>query len=65
MNWWIQRLVISKDIPDGLADIRRFWSCRDVLEAHMTLDTLEAVRDIMRKEAERKAKLARQLGGSP
>lgn len=56
MNWWIQRLVISKDIPDGLADIRRFWSFADVLESHMVLDVLEGVRRIVKKQAEADAK---------
>ena len=60
MNWWIWRVTTSKDIPDGLSDIRRHWSFRDLLDAHITLDTLEGARDVIRKEAE--AEAARRRG---
>jgi hypothetical protein len=43
---------MSPDIPDGLADIRRAWSFRDVLEGHLALDALEASREAMQPKGE-------------
>jgi hypothetical protein len=38
------RLVLASEIPDGLADIQSRWSFGDVFEAHVVLDTLDAIR---------------------
>lgn len=43
---------MSPDIPDGLAEIRRFWSFRDVLEGHIALDALEESREALKPEGE-------------
>lgn len=41
------RIVTSPDFPDGLADIRRHWSFRDLYEAHLVQDYA----DLKRKKA--------------
>lgn len=54
MNWWVWRLVLSEDIPDGLIAIRSQWSFRDTLEGHLALDALDEGRESARKAAEKK-----------
>lgn len=44
VDWWLWRLVLAPEIPDGLADIRQRWSFADVFDAHVVLDTLEAIK---------------------
>jgi hypothetical protein len=53
------RLATSSDLPDGLITIRRDYSYADTLEAHLALDALEEARDILHREAARKAKRKR------
>lgn len=52
VDWLVWRLVASKHVPDGLADIRQRWRFWDVVEAHMAIDALEAVEARARKQAE-------------
>lgn len=44
VDWWTWRVVLSRDIPDGLAQVRSTWSFIDLYEAHVVLDTLEELR---------------------
>ena len=60
MDWWVWRLVVSTDIPDGLAVILREWSFADTLDAHLVLDSLEEVRDVQRAEARERAEQRRR-----
>jgi hypothetical protein len=34
--------VLSKHIPDGLADLRASWRLRDIMHAHDFLDEIES-----------------------
>jgi hypothetical protein len=31
-------------LPDGIADIRRDWTFRDLVDAHIALDTMDKLR---------------------
>lgn len=53
VDWWTWRIVVSADIPDGLADIRQRWSFADLLDAHIVLDTMEAARAVAAEYAGR------------
>lgn len=54
VTWYVWRVVLSPDIPDGLAQVKR-WPFRDLVAAHAALDVLELVREHERKQAEREA----------
>jgi hypothetical protein len=60
VDWVLWRPVVSADIADGLDTIRRRWSLRDLYEAHVVLDTLDAMRDIetarQRREADKSSR---------
>lgn len=43
VDWWLWRPVVAPQLPDGLADVRR-WSFVDLYQAHLVLDTLEALK---------------------
>ena len=44
VDWWTWRVVLANEIPDGLAELRTTWTFSDLYEAHVVLDTLEALR---------------------
>lgn len=54
VEWFIWRIVISTDIPAGLAEIRGTWSLIDVIDAHKIADMHDDLRKIAKREAERK-----------
>ena len=41
------RIATSSDITDGLFDVRYRWSFSDLLEAHIALDAIEEIRDLL------------------
>ena len=51
MNWFLWRIVLAPEIPDGLRDVR-CYSLRDLVEAHAALDAVEAIREYQRQRAE-------------
>jgi len=51
VNWLEMRIITSPDFPDGLADIRRHWSFRDLFEAQLVQDYI----DLKREKAAEKA----------
>jgi len=53
VDWFLWRLATSSDIPEGIVEIRRSYSFRDALHAHLVLD---ALRDIRRRARPRKRK---------
>lgn len=54
VDWFIWRIVITPDIPAGLAEIRGTWSLIDVVDAHKIADMHDDLRKIAKREAERK-----------
>ena len=44
MDWWTWRVVLASEIPDGLAQVTGAWTFVQLFEAHVVLDTLEALR---------------------
>lgn len=50
VNWLEMRIVTSPDFPDGLAEIRRHWTLRDLYEAQLVQDYIDLKRE---KAAER------------
>ena len=51
VDWFVWRVVLSSDVPDGLADIRQRWSFADVFEAHLALDAIEELRELEQEKA--------------
>jgi hypothetical protein len=41
------RPATSPDLPDGLFDVRHRWTFRDLYEAHVALDALDDIREIL------------------
>lgn len=60
VDWWLWRLVVSQDIPDGLATITRDWSFADTLDGHLALDALEEVRAAHQEREREKAESKRR-----
>ena len=47
VDWFIMRPATSPDLPDGLYTVRHLWQFRDLYEAHLALDALEDIREIL------------------
>jgi hypothetical protein len=47
VDWLIMRPATSPDLPDGLFDVRHRWTFRDLYEAHVALDALDDIREIL------------------
>lgn len=55
VDWWVWRLVVSERLHVDPVVIRTTWSVRELLEAHVVLDTLELADDAYREDARLKA----------
>ena len=47
VDWFTMRPATSPDIPDGLYTVRNLWTFRDLYEAHVALDALDEIREIL------------------
>jgi hypothetical protein len=51
VDWFLWRIAVSEHIKDGLSDIKMYWSIKDLIEAHVVLDTLQRYQEIAKLEA--------------
>lgn len=50
VDWWVARLATSGDFQTDPHRVRYDWSFREQVEAHLTLDALEEIRDLHRPD---------------